>query len=76
MAPMRMNEADQVRACSASMVSISSIPMRRRPSLAARDGPGSETRKFIGKAFIDLFEEEAAQVGGAVPAQGHALPLM
>ncbi len=75
---MRMNEADQVVSLFRQHYGINLVHVDASETflggLAGVTDPEAK-RKFIGKAFIDLFEEEARKVGGAdFLAQGTLYP--
>lgn len=75
---MRMNEAEQVVTLFRDHYNIPLIHVNAEEmflgGLAGVTDPEAK-RKFIGKAFIDLFEEEARKIGGAdFLAQGTLYP--
>ena len=75
---MRMNEAEQVVALFRQHYGINLVHVdaseKFLSGLAGLTDPELK-RKFIGKAFIDLFEEEARKIGGAeFLAQGTLYP--
>jgi GMP synthase (glutamine-hydrolysing) len=75
---MRLNEADQVVTLFRDHYNIPLVHVRAEEmflSGLARETDPEKKRKFIGKAFIDLFEAEANKVGGAdFLAQGTLYP--
>ncbi len=75
---MRMNEAEQVVTLFRDHYNIPLVHVDAEEQflsgLAGETDP-EKKRKFIGKAFIDLFEEEARKIGGAdFLAQGTLYP--
>jgi GMP synthase (glutamine-hydrolysing) len=75
---MRLNEAEQVVSLFRDHYNIPLVHVdaedRFLAGLAGETDP-EKKRKFIGGAFIDLFEEEAKKIGGAVfLAQGTLYP--
>lgn len=75
---MRMNEADEVVTLFRQHYGINLVHVDASETflggLAGVTDP-EKKRKFIGKAFIDLFEEEARKIGGAdFLAQGTLYP--
>jgi len=75
---MRLNEADQVVSLFRDHYNIPLVHVNAEAlfltGLAGLDEPEAK-RKFIGKTFIDVFEEEARKIGGAdFLAQGTLYP--
>src|ERR1041384_1303571 len=75
---MRLGEAEQVVSLFRNHYNIPLVHVDASEQflggLARLDEPEAK-RKLIGKTFIDIFEAEAAKIGGAAfPAQGHLYP--